>query len=252
MESIVILGSSREHAIKATAKTVFDEWKKSWCLSASQDTVSVSLSNDYRALDWDYRARSKPNFTLSIDDQHFSWSSMVYGTHVNDVPDDATSLHIVKDSRRDFAKSLMRALNREMDLEIESKATPVNSSSFSMPKKNTHIVISFEILDERLSVQVPLVEWVSNFSTKTDATKPLLSKIPVENGEAEVSIELDLGSHELDMLQNLAVGDILTSTRSLDSLFSLKVRNREVAKAFLGKSEQHKAVYLQPITKKSI
>lgn len=253
VESIVILGSSREHAILSAAKDVFDEWLKNWSLSDSAESVSVGLTDTHLPCGWHFRGKDKSSFTLKFGEQNFNWEAAVFASYLNDVPNDSTAAHLVEEGRRDLAKSILRAFAHAPDMEIEERSlVDVSNSEAKMPQKNTHLVLSFSFKNMVLTIQIPFGKWINNFSANAKTIKPLLSKVSVNKSETDFSLELNFGRHELDVLKNLAVGDILTSNSSLESLFSVKMKEKVVARGFLGKSEDNKAVYLQPITKKSV
>lgn len=249
MRRVYFLSESTRTNIKAACVEHLRTWRDSWCFSALEVTVSVFKSNGEDPSDLPcYVSQSKPNSFFFLDDLGVDWKRLIFNEYINDVPSDDIADSLVEQAKLALVQTLQKIL-------FLSEVNQIAMGNMYFPTSSQQpgdglAVIEFAIGSAEFKIHVPVDDWIEKYIDSLSINKqPLIpASSMVGQNEVTIEVELELGSYNIGLIKNLAVGDVMISDISVETPFNITLSQKPVAKAFLGKDGPQKAIYLQPKT----
>ncbi|PCK07603.1 MAG: hypothetical protein COA42_13540 [Alteromonadaceae bacterium] len=264
------LGERQKLDIQTQIQSAASAWLNNWSFSNTPATItSLSVNQQLANVSAIHVDKSRDDCQLFLDDSQFDWQAVVFAQHADRLASIEDNIGNNKDhlshnpsakllaktlnkAKLSFSQTLFKCLTGKSVSEFESQ--PCDTLAIKiMPVGDSCISFTLTFEQQQLQLCLPLNAWYQQQLKTNESKTQMLTPIGscIDSQQLHANVELSLGTHDLDILKDLSVGDVLTSNTSLDTLFAVKVNNVSVAKAFLGKSDQKKAVYLLPLAQQS-
>jgi hypothetical protein len=248
MNEVVFLTSFAQSQIEKKIVSGIRNWIKHWCFE--ELIVEIAYLHKNRLVDGSkVFSCSNHKCFISISDSNIEWDCTLFGRVINDIPNDKIKEKLIINAISDIVNTIYHSLSGHYS-GILSEINDDNIFSVKELTGKNHVgdhFATFRCFLNKQYIDVGVnINWLQGLRAVSSRSKSKLRKLNVENlsNEVDLSISLDLGSYNLSDVNNLAVGDVLTSTTAITTLFNVCLDKNTLTKAYLGKSDANKAVLL--------
>jgi hypothetical protein len=215
------------------------KWQEQWCVDIKQPGIDFSIASDWSEQLTGFGAKKNGDYLVFCLDSKADWKKIILGYKVNSCPDDVIAAAVISDAKKSLIANLLLHFNIYETVAIEQEFPSIAS----------------EVGDGHVRVQISLDGQVFYLWLSPGVVSAYIPAPSKYNGRALTSradactsavalykTKLNLGSFPIALLQNLAVGDILSTDIKLETPMYLEINQDVILRAHLGQQEGHKAL----------
>ena len=251
VQRIIFLSPKLKSALSKNISACLKKWQSNWCFDTSD--ITVDIASDVPAEHSAKQHLLSYNLTQSdqvflVSDNEISWPKLLFGNELAQVPDDDIFDKVVERAKTDFFQNLFSSITGS---DTEKYTITEDPQALSVQKQRPgdgYFRCDIHFGGQYFSLGFLAINLSSKYfvSDNSGRAKPKLTAVKANqlNGVVVADVELDLGEFKVADINNLAVGDVLTSERSIYSSFELSVGQKKLVSAKLGCQGSQKAVIL--------
>lgn len=234
-----LIGKTTRNYLTEKTLAALIKWQERWCIDIKQSSIDFSTEYELSEKPSGFGAKKEKDYIAFCLDSKTDWKKIVFGHKSNSCPDDVITAAVINDAKKSLIANLLMHLNIHETVEIEHVVPLIHSAAgdghvyakILLDEQVFYIWLSPEIVSSY--IPAPLKH---NGRTLTQRVDTCTSAI------ATYKTKLDLGSFPITLLQNLAVGDVLSTDIKLETPMYLEINQNTVLRAHLGQQEGHKAL----------
>lgn len=234
-----LIGKTTRNHLSERILSALIKWQERWAIDIKQPVIDFPPLSEL----WE-----KPNgfgVKKGLADQAFffdaktDWTKIIFGHKSSSCPIDSITSAVVNDAQQSLMDELLQQFNIYETIAIEHELASIAPS----------------IGDGDVSVKISVDEQSFYLWLSPDIVNAFIPAPPRYNGRplvqrseacvnavATCRAKLELGSFPIALLQNLAVGDVLSTDIKLDTPMYLEVNRNTVLRAHLGQHDGQKAL----------
>ena len=245
LQPVLKLSRREQISLREKLKIAVQQWLDVWCLEPSDIDISIDRFSGMQDFDHELRlycgsgSQQKKVLLASAGD----WTKLMFAQDLADVPKDETYEKIVLEAQNQILEKIgvlikdeLVADNQNDCVELVSRAAKGEQWFECRVKMNNWVLI---LLLNGYAVKALIgrgdIRPVSNLHSKSEA---ILEKT------CRLEVSLNLGEYKLSSFEGLSVGDVLTSTTTLNKELEVRLGERIVAVGALCQESQQKAIRL--------
>lgn len=234
-----LIGKTTRNYLSEKILAALIKWQERWCIDIKQPNVDFSIEFELSEKPSGLGAKKERDYVVFCFDTKTDWKKIVFGYKSNSCPDDVIATAVIDDAKKSLITNLLIHLNIHETVEIEHDTPVIHCAAgdghvcakISLDEQVFYIWLSPEIVSAYIPAPLKY-----NGRTLTPRADTCTSAITT------YKTKLDLGSFPISLLQNLAVGDVLSTDIKLETPMYLEINQSTALRAHLGQQEGHKAL----------
>ncbi len=234
-----LIGKTTRNHLSERILSALIKWQERWSIDIKQPVIDFPSANELWEKPNGFGVKKSQVYQAFFFDAKTDWIKIIFGHKSSSCPNDAIANAVVSDAQQSLVDELLRQFNI-----YETIAIAHEPASIASAIGDGHVSIKIFIDDQSfyLWLSPDIVNAFIPASLRYNG-QPLVQRTDAcVNAVATCKAKLDLGSFPITLLQNLAVGDVLSTDIKLDTPMYLEVNKNTVLRAHLGQQDGQKAL----------
>lgn len=234
-----LIGKATQNYLAEKILATLMKWQEQWCVDIKQPSIDFSTISELLEKPTGIGAKKDGDYLVFCFDTKVDWKKIILGYKSNSCPDDVIAAAVVSDAKKSLIAHLLIHFNIYETVAIEQETPAIVSvdgdghvrAKISLDGQTFYLWLSGGIVSAYIPAPAK-----SNGRELTPRVDACTSAV------ALYKTKLNLGSFPIALLQNLAVGDVLSTDIKLETPMYLEINQNTVLRAHLGQQEGHKAL----------
>lgn len=234
-----LIGKTTQNYLAEKILAALMKWQEQWCVDIKQPCIEFSTTYELLEKSAGIVAKKDGDYLVFCFDAKADWKKIILGYKANSCPDDVIAAAVINDAKKSLIANLLMHFNIYETVSIEQEAPSIGSAAgdghvrakISLDGQAFYLWLSARIVSAY--ILAPAKYNGQGLTSRADACTSAV---------ALYKTKLNLGSFPIALLQNLAVGDVLSTDIKLETPMYLEINQDTVLRAHLGQQEGHKAL----------
>ncbi len=234
-----LIGKTTRNHLSERILGALIKWQERWTIDFKQPIIDFPSANELWEKPNGFGVKKGQAYQAFFFDVKTDWIKIIFGHKSSSCPDDGVANAVANEAKQSLADELLRQFNIYETIEIvyeQALITPFIGNGdvytkISLDDQSFYVWLSPDIVSA--FIPAPLKYNGQPLLQRTDACVDAV---------ATCKAKLDLGSFPITLLQNLAVGDVLSTDIKLDTPMYLEVNKNTALRAHLGQQDGQKAL----------
>jgi hypothetical protein len=239
MRPYKLIGKTTQNYLAEKILATLMKWQEQWCVDIKQPAIDFSIADDLSEKPSGFGAKKDGSYIAFCLDAKADWKKIILGYKANSCPDDVIAAAVISDAKKSLIANLMIHFNVYEPVAIEQETLSITSVAGD---GHVRAKISLDSQVFYLWLSAGIVSAYIPAPAKYNGRALTLRADACTSAVALYKTKLNLGSFPVSLLQNLAVGDVLSTDIKLETPMYLEINQNTVLHAHLGQQEGHKAL----------
>lgn len=239
MRPFRLIGKTTQNYLAEKILATIMKWQEQWCIDIKQPDIDFSITYESSEKSGGIGAKIDNDYLAFCFDAKADWKKIILGYKSNSCPEDVIAMAVMNDAKKSLIANLLMHFNIYEAVEIEQELPSIGSAAGD---GNVRARISLDGQVFYLWLSSRIVSAYIPAPAKYNG-RGLTSRADACTGAVALyKAKLNLGSFPIAQLQNLAVGDVLSTDIKLETPMYLEINQDTILRAHLGQQEGHKAL----------
>ncbi len=234
-----LIRKTTRHQLSERILDTFISWQKRWSIDIKQPIIDFPSDKEDLEKSIGFGVRRDNFYQAFFFDVKTDWAKIIFGHKSISCPDDAIAHAVINDAKQSLADELLRQFNI-----YETVGIVRESASITPVAGDGHVIVKISIDDQNLYLWLSphIVSAFIPAPSKHNSRALVPRADACVNAVATYKAKLDLGSFPITLLQNLSIGDVLSTDIKLDTPMYLEINGNMTLRAHLGQQDGKKAL----------